>query len=124
MGYEKDSSSCIFNKCIYKLCARVIIFSKIENSPDQSINTILQDSLGFMWLGTNNGLFRYDGYKFNSLRRSIENKNSLTANAINQIETYSCDEYWIATHGGGLNIFNPKKERLKVYGKTVLKFLL
>ncbi|WP_109438203.1 ATP-binding protein [Aquimarina sp. AU119] len=91
----------------------LLSISKIENSPNQSINEIIQDSLGFIWIGTNNGLYRYDGYRFNSLRRSIENENSLTTNAVNQIEAYPNNEYWIATHGGGLNIFNPKKRKIE-----------
>ncbi len=88
-------------------------FQKIEDLSNEYISSIAQDDYGFIWAGTNNGLFRYDGYKFDALRRSIENKNSLSANGINQIEILSNNSYWIATQGGGLNVFNPKKKEIK-----------
>ncbi len=88
-------------------------FQKVDDINNEYITSITQDDNGFIWIGTHNGLFRYDGYKFDILRRAIDNKNSLSANGINQVEAYSNNGYWIATQGGGLNLFNPEKKEIK-----------
>ena len=36
----------------------------IENQPSAVVISIFEDSFGFIWLGTNSGIFRYDGYDF------------------------------------------------------------
>ena len=51
------------------------------NLPHNAINTIYQDNMGFLWVGTKYGLDVFDGYKFRSLRRN--NKfNSLSSDNI------------------------------------------
>ena len=42
--------------------------------------SILFDSKGFMWIGTMNGLNRYDGFEFKIYRSSTENGNNFTNN--------------------------------------------
>ncbi|MCW8849034.1 MAG: hypothetical protein OQJ81_03570, partial [Melioribacteraceae bacterium] len=39
-------------------------FTKNDGLPSDEINAIMQDHLGYLWIGTNNGLSRYDGYSF------------------------------------------------------------
>src|SRR4051812_37702646 len=43
---------------------------------------VLQDSRGFMWLGTRDGLNKYDGYKFTLYRNDISNPKTLSNNFI------------------------------------------
>ena len=50
-----------------------------------SINCIFQDSEGFMWFGTHDGLNRYDGYDFKEFHFDTENKNGLNSSLINCI---------------------------------------
>lgn len=80
----------------------------IEDGLSQNtINCIHQDRYGFMWVGTQDGLNRYDGYTFIQYRNERDNVNSLSNNYIWDI--YEDDEgiLWIATFGGGLNKINP-----------------
>jgi ligand-binding sensor domain-containing protein len=42
----------------------LVSFSEKDGIPSNSIYSILQDHLGFIWIGTDNGLLKYDGYKF------------------------------------------------------------
>ena len=47
--------------------------------------SILFDSKGFMWIGTMNGLNRYDGYEFKIYRSSSENGNNFTNNRVTRL---------------------------------------
>ena len=44
----------------------------------RSVVCIFQDSRGFMWFGTEDGLNKYDGYKFTIYRHDSDNPNSLS----------------------------------------------
>jgi ligand-binding sensor domain-containing protein/signal transduction histidine kinase/CheY-like chemotaxis protein/AraC-like DNA-binding protein len=81
-----------------------------EGLSQNTVSCILQDKKGFMWFGTRDGLNKYDGYKFIVYKRSLQNKNSLSANDIKAIAEDRLGNLWIATWAGGLNVFNPKDE--------------
>ncbi len=68
-----------------------------------SVSFITQDSMGFMWIGTVDGLCKYDGYKFTTYRNDPENPKSLSNNEIWVIFEDSNKNLWIGTRGGGLN---------------------
>ncbi len=70
------------------------------------VNTILQDSRGFMWFGTNDGLNRYDGYEIVEYQRDIDDPHSLSHNLIRDIFEDSKGRLWIATDAGGLNLYD------------------
>ena len=58
----------------------------LEDGLSQStINTIFQDSKGFLWIGTQDGLNKYDGYEFTVYKHAPDNLNSLS----NNYKTYS-----------------------------------
>ena len=72
---------------------------------------ITQDSSGFIWVGTGNGLNRYDGYEFKTFRHIAFDTSGLSDNLI---KTLCLDQFgylWIGTANGGLNRFDPKTER-------------
>lgn len=70
-----------------------------------NVISILQDSRGFMWFGTRDGLNKYDGYIFTVYRNDPENKNSISNNYIPAIIESANGDLWIATWGGGLNCY-------------------
>lgn len=70
---------------------------------------VYQDKNGFLWIGTEEGLNRYDGYNFITYRHDPKNKNSISDNAINAIYEDEKGKFWIATRNG-LNIFDPVKD--------------
>jgi signal transduction histidine kinase/ligand-binding sensor domain-containing protein/DNA-binding response OmpR family regulator len=65
-----------------------------------NINCIIQDSRGFMWIGTRNGLNRYDGYKFIIYRYDPKNENTVSNNLITDIVEDHDGNIWIATSSG------------------------
>jgi signal transduction histidine kinase/ligand-binding sensor domain-containing protein len=71
---------------------------------------ILQDSRGFMWFGTQNGLNRFNGYKFKEFKHNPKESSSLPVNKVHLIYEDSSETLWIGTEGGGLIRFNREKE--------------
>ncbi len=79
----------------------------IENGLSQiAVNAILQDSKGFLWFGTEDGLNRYDGYKFDIFKPITGNNSSINDNFIWDIFEDSQNNLWIGTNSGGLNKYN------------------
>lgn len=76
---------------------------------------ILQDSRGFMWFGTRDGLNRYDGYKFTVFKNEPNNKNSISNNFITDILEDSIGDLWIATRGGGISRFERSSNKFYNY---------
>ncbi len=75
-----------------------------------TVNRILRDSLGFMWFATNNGLNKYDGYRFYYYSHHPDDPDGLTNNKIYTLYEEPPGMLWIGT-AGGLNRLNMKTER-------------
>ncbi|BAV04861.1 hybrid sensor histidine kinase/response regulator transcription factor [Filimonas lacunae] len=73
---------------------------------NNSVRCIYQDHHGFIWLGTYNGLNRYDGYHFSIFRNKIDDSTSLPHNYINAIGEDHRGNLFVGT-GQGLCIYNP-----------------
>jgi len=75
------------------------------------IMCILQDSQGFMWFGTRDGLNKYDGYRFTVYKNNLKDSSSISNNFISGIIEDSRGVIWVATRGGGFNRFDKEKNR-------------
>ncbi len=67
-----------------------------------TVNCLLQDSTGFLWLGTQDGLNRYDGYGFEVFEHDPLDAGSLASSWIEALVEDPAGELWIGTDGGGL----------------------
>lgn len=85
------------------------------NLSELNVNTIFQDSRGFIWVGTRDGLNRFDGNKFKIFRNDIADSTSIGNNYINDIIEDKNGDLWIATVGGGLNRYDRKNNRFYRY---------
>jgi hypothetical protein len=74
-----------------------------EGLSESVVNCILQDSKGFMWFGTQDGLNRYDGYTFVIYRPDLDDPNSLSDRWITTLHEDTHGNLWIGTRNGGLN---------------------
>lgn len=85
-----------------------------EGLSNPTINCIHEDVLGFIWIGTNDGLNRYDGHEFKVYQQNLADSNSIPNNKIHAL--YEDSEYnlWIATREG-LSQFNYKDEKFNNY---------
>lgn len=75
----------------------------------------LQDSKGFLWFGTKDGLNRYDGYTFKIYRKDNADPQSLSDNNVTAIEEGDGHLLWIGTANGGLLRFDRLTERFHRY---------
>ena len=73
-----------------------------------SITCILQDSRGFIWIGTENGLNKYDGYQITIYRHNPQLANSIGGNSIRSLFEDSRNNLWIGLKGDGLSRLNLK----------------
>ncbi|HEY2275459.1 MAG TPA: two-component regulator propeller domain-containing protein, partial [Steroidobacteraceae bacterium] len=67
-----------------------------------TVNSILQDSQGYVWLATEAGLNRYDGYTVRQFRRERGNEHALASDYVWSIAEDSHGDLWLATDGGGV----------------------
>ncbi len=66
------------------------------------VNCFVQDKQGFIWIGTDDGLSRFDGYQFANFRHNPEKKNSIGGNSINSLACDNQGNIWISCTGSGL----------------------
>lgn len=80
-----------------------------------NVNEILQDSTGFIWLATENGLCRFDGYNFINYNNRINDLYSLSYNHVFSLLEDKNGIIWVGTLGGGLNKFDSRTGKFKRY---------
>lgn len=78
---------------------------------NNSVNDIIQDRTGFLWLATDDGLNRFDGYEFRIFRNNPSDSNSLSDNLIQTLIEDSQGNLWIGTRRGWLNKYEPIHEK-------------
>ena len=87
----------------------------IEDGLSQAtVETIYQDSRGYIWIGTNDGLDRYNGYEFKHYKHDKYDKNSIANNYIVDIIEDKNGYIWVSTIGG-LSKIDPIKDEIKNY---------
>jgi ligand-binding sensor domain-containing protein/serine phosphatase RsbU (regulator of sigma subunit) len=90
----------------------------VEDGLSQSaVTCIFQDQKGFMWFGTQDGLNKYDGYKFKIFKNDPADPTSLTGNFIFSIYENSLGDLYIETQSGTLHQYNPGSESFRVVNK-------
>ena len=87
----------------------------VEDGLSQNtINCIFQDSRGFLWFGTQDGLNRYDGYTFSILRHEAADATTLSHSWIWDVFEDSRNNIWVATWNG-LNRFDAERNKFIRY---------
>ena len=85
-----------------------------------NVTCLLQDQKGFIWLGTQDGLDRYDGYQFTAFKYDPADSTSIPNNYIKGVVGSRDGHLWVATWGGGLCRFDPNNGKFAPFnrGKT------
>jgi signal transduction histidine kinase/ligand-binding sensor domain-containing protein/class 3 adenylate cyclase/CheY-like chemotaxis protein len=78
-----------------------------QGLPQSTVNTVFQDSHGFIWIGTFDGLTRYDGYSFVNFKNNPLDSNSLSNNIVVSIIEDELGFLWVGTKQNGINRFDP-----------------
>ncbi|RPD39548.1 histidine kinase [Chitinophaga barathri] len=105
------------------LCAQQpnLYFEKLTTQNGLShnkVNCFVQDRRGFMWIGTEDGLNRYDGHSFVVFRHEPGNPSSVSGNIITSLLEDEAEVLWIATADGGLTRYDyrlPPERQFKQY---------
>ncbi len=109
-----------------------VIFSQLLSPKFENIDTtdglssstcfeIFQDSEGFLWFGTIDGLNKYDGYDFEIFRSVLNDPESISNNRINAIVEDGRGNLWIGTNNG-LNFYDKESNkflRINLYHQSV-----
>ncbi len=92
---------------------RNLLFSRLsvdDGLSQAGINSITQDRFGYIWIGTQEGLNRYDGNDIVVFEYDGDNPNSLSNNWIWDIFVDREGNLWVGTDGGGLDRYDPETE--------------
>ena len=85
--------------CQYQF-ENAVIFNKANGLPANSASSIVEDEHGFLWIGTSDGLCRFDGNQFRIIRKKPDDpNNSLLHNRISSLVLHE-GKLWIATRKG------------------------
>jgi signal transduction histidine kinase/streptogramin lyase len=79
-----------------------------SDRPFQSeiITEVMFDRTGFLWIGTREGLFLYDGQRFRKFQHEVQNPDSISSNGIRGVFEDSRGRLWVNTISGGLNLLD------------------
>ena len=80
-----------------------------------TVMSLLQDSEGYLWIGTESGLDRYDGYSIKEYRRQRGDPHSLASDYVWAIAEDSQHDLWLATDGGGVERWDRGKDQFVRY---------
>lgn len=90
--------------------------SSTDGAPSGTTLSFLQDQQGFLWLGTTDGLFRYDGKTFRAFYHNRKDTTSISNNYVKSIAQGQNGQIWLAT-AFGLNCYLPEEDRFVQYIK-------
>ncbi len=127
---QKPGSKQYYRRCIFFI---LIIFPSLyilearfhprfdhltinDGLSQSSVQSICQDSRGFVWMATQEGLNRYDGYSFKVFKNIPHDSTSLSDNFVTSVFEDSRKNLWVATVNG-LNLFDRNTE-------TFLRFFM
>ncbi len=96
------------------------IFHDLPSGLSQkSVNAILQDHRGFMWIGTEDGLNKFDGYSFTIYRHSLSDSSSITHSLVRAIIEDGEKGLWIGPERGGLNYYDFETDRFSAFDSNL-----
>jgi len=96
---------------------RPIRFERIEGLSHNTVFAVLQDRHGFLWIGTADGLNRYDGYEFKVYRHLPADSTTLVDNTVQALAEAPNGDLWVGTESG-LDRFNRATGQFAHYDLT------
>lgn len=86
-------------------------FTTVDGLPSNECYEVFQDSRGFIWIGTDNGLARYDGYSF----RRYGPQQGLGESVVFKIVEDTDNKVWVAGLSGDIYIYDPSADYFELY---------
>lgn len=87
-------------------------YSLEDGLSQSSITGIVQDRYGFIWLSTQDGINRYDGYTFKAFKNKPNDENSIPNNYVHFLNKDEAGDLWFGTNRG-IGRMDPKDYRVE-----------
>ncbi|WP_158253613.1 two-component regulator propeller domain-containing protein [Chromobacterium alticapitis] len=91
---------------------------KEQGLPDTVVTSLAEDGAGFLWIGTQGGLARWDGYRFRNYQPDSHQAGSLPDNRIRSLYADHAGHLWVGTYAAGLARYDPAKDRFTIWSRT------
>jgi len=85
-------------------------YTVLDGLSDNYCESVIQDSYGFIWVATNDGLCRYDGYTFKIYKYNEHDTLTIGNNYLFRVFEDSDSTLWVATNMGGLAKYNREED--------------
>lgn len=89
------------------------IISTKDGLPQSFVSGLEQDEQGFIWIGTRNGLVRYDGTQFLSFQHDIHNTSSVASSIVTWLRKDQSGNIWIEYETGEIDVINPATQKIQ-----------
>lgn len=117
----------LFRACFFFCCFAVKLvsaqgieglknYSVQEGLSQGNVTCLASDRQGFLWVGTNNGLNRFDGTAFLKFQNNPHDTSSLSSNYVSALMVDSAGKVWIGTEKG-IDIYNPFTDKIRRYNR-------
>lgn len=104
------------------------LFSRMtsrDGLPSSHVSALAEDAAGYLWVGTYDGLARYDGIEFSIYRHQVEDPTSLFANSVQSLHVDGKNRLWVGTEGGGVSLLDTDRRHFRHFNpKTDPRFAL
>jgi len=128
MNFKYPLSNCIRSVIVLTLLISITVtsyaqlnsgnftqFTEKDGLPGVQVNNILVDKLGYIWVGTVNGLARFDGYTFNRFYFNPNDTNTLHGLIIWGMFEDRSGQIWIGSEPSYLDVYNPIDQKFRQY---------
>jgi diguanylate cyclase (GGDEF)-like protein len=86
-----------------------------DEVPAHLCTALAEDRAGFLWIGTQTGLVRFDGSRFRVFRSDPDDPRTLGGSYVRALAPASDGRLWVGTFGGGLSVYDPATETFTRY---------
>jgi signal transduction histidine kinase/ligand-binding sensor domain-containing protein len=90
-------------------------YTEKDGLPGTQVNKLIVDRFGYIWIGTINGLSRYDGYNFKRFYENPNDPGSIKGLVIWSLFEDSKGQIWVGSQPGKLNVYNPVTQSFRHY---------
>lgn len=84
-----------------------------DSIPDDNVAALLEDAEGFLWIGTPNGLLRYDGYRFQRFVHDPADPGSVCGGFVRALLLGADGRMWLGTNAEGVCVYDPRRNRFE-----------
>lgn len=86
-------------------------FGPAQGLPSSQVSALALDQDGYLWVGTRDGLARFDGERFRLWQHAPDDPGSLPGNAVQSLLVDAQNRLWVGTEGSGLAMLDARRER-------------